>query len=108
MHRCLVPGYHTQTLLLANRTHSGARHLRATSGLEPCTTDQIAVITHTERRRSSVRSSDITPGNSHLNAARSALVKSGRANPVPGTYATDASHRVQFSWNLQFNDCECT
>ena len=36
----------------------------------------------------------------HLSAIRSPIVKSGRANPVPGTYATGTSYRVQFSWHL--------
>jgi hypothetical protein len=38
----------------------------------------------------------------YLNALRLPIVKSGRGNPVPGTYATGTSHPVQFSWNLQF------
>jgi hypothetical protein len=31
------------------------------------------------------------------------VVKSGRGNPVPGTYATGTSHPVQFSWHLKFS-----
>ena len=41
-----------------------------------------------------------SPGTWHLNALRMPIVKSGRGHPVPGTYATDASYRVQFSWKL--------
>jgi len=36
----------------------------------------------------------------HPSALRTPIVKSGRANPVLGIYATGTSHRVQFSWNL--------